>query len=501
MRWQKVVVFAAATLICLTTLSVESHADKSPYEWAMTRLDFSRDEKVDELNHFCKRIDKLAATIASDEKISAFFNINHQYALAQKKAPAPQSVAEKIEAMRDNFDAYYIKNYFAFYDMLFISNDGHVFYTLRKEDDLDQNLLQGKYKDTLLGKQLAKKPEALSFVNFHDYDPSSEAAAFFLVPISKDGIRTGYLALQLNINKINTLFTSGHELGQTGEVFLVNRDGYMLTESNFEGKTSILKRHLADKNINAKFQAVSGHRTVTDYRNKTALSAFQVFKYHDIEWLVVAKIDKDEITTEHYLAHSRYYAEKIQAHFADMKSVNIKTNHEHEAGKTVLRVDMDEFLVADNGQQLETFGISTCTGVLAAYAGKFGYLAHISSRDKLYGQSQTDLLLQMTRNIKKFRIYPYQQQDLIFVIIAPHLETISQAVESIVEQGFLLSQIRFAYVPDANSARVIYDYAENDLSVIWNMKDSNTKTHQHLHQTHNIGQFIESLIEDGDKTD
>ncbi len=501
MRWQKSVVFAAITLLCITTLTANSHADKSPYEWATTRLDFARNEKVSELTRFCQHIDKLADSVANDKKVHAFFDINLQFAEAQKNTPAPESVINKIKEMRENFNNYYISNYFAFYDMLFIANDGHVFYTLRKEDDLNENLLQGKYKDTLLGKGLAKKLDELSFVDFHSYTPSSEAAAFYLIPISKDGKRTGYLALQININKINTLFTSGRELGQTGEVFLVNRAGFMLTESNFEGQTSILNRHLANVNINAKFEAVNGHRTVTDYRGKTALSAFKVFKFHNTEWLVVAKIDKDEITTEHYLQHPRYYAEKIKEHFTEIQPVQKKPDHKHEAVKTVLRVDMDEFLVADHKQQLETFGISTCTGVLAAYPGKFGYLAHISSIDKLYGQKQTDLLHQMTRNIKKFRIYPYQQQDLIFVIIAPHLDTIAPAVESITDQGFFLSQIRFAYRPDAQSARVIYNYTDNDLSVIWNMKNSNTKPHQHLDETHNIGQFIEVLIENGNKSD
>ena len=82
--------------------------------------------------------------------------------------------------------------------------------------------------------------------------------------------------------------------------FLVNKNCYMLTDSRFYGETNILKKNLSKDNIESKFSEKKGHKTVTDYRGYRVLSSFEVVHVLNSKWLIVAKIDEDEILTEYY---------------------------------------------------------------------------------------------------------------------------------------------------------------------------------------------------------
>ena len=193
---------------------------------------------------------------------------------------------------------------------------------------------------------------------------------------------------QVNIRfrrmNLNSLFAGAEQLGETGETFLVNHQGYMLTESSFEGDSTILEKKLSNENIQAKFREKQGHRTVSDYRGFTVLTSFEVVEFMGTQWLVVAKVDEAQITTEHFMQHRKYYAEKVIHHLASLPVGRGKERFPTTDQK-IFRVDMDEFVKANHGELLETLGVSTCTAVIATYPGKFGYLAHISPLDRVYG--------------------------------------------------------------------------------------------------------------------
>ena len=58
---------------------------------------------------------------------------------------------------------------------------------------------------------------------------------------------------------------------------------------------------------------------------------------------------------------------------------------------------------------LQTLGVSTCTAVIATYPGKFGYMAHVSPLDSVYGGNVTDLVGLITKKIKTYDIYKYER--------------------------------------------------------------------------------------------
>lgn len=479
----------------LETLS--AWADKSPYDWAFIQLDYARQEKVDQLNRFTQKIHNLAKQASKDKTVASFFNMNQQYYNVCRFQKAPALLTRDIEKMRQHFNLYYIKNYFVFYDILFVDMAGSVFYTLRKETDTNIDIINSRKSLGMLQEVIASKPDHEIFIDYYEYPPSSEPAAFFIEPIFKQGVQVGWIILQCPINSLNSIFSTTDELGQTGETFLVNSKGLMLTESYFKGQSTILKERLDDRNIKAKFNEKKGHRIVTDYRNEIALSSFEVFEFLGTLWLIVAKIDKDEITTEHYKQHSKYYGDLLVKHLKTIphppSNKSTMTTH-----ATSLRVDMDEFLKAENNEILETWGVATCTALLAIVPTKFAYLAHISPKDKIYNNNNTNLLAQITKKIKSFDVYPFERREVNFIVIAPHLDGLANIISQLIKDDFFLSQINVNYNKNAKTAAVAYNYLNNDLKITWSFEHQ--KSNQVIHNTDNvinIGKVIEKIVSNG----
>jgi hypothetical protein len=474
---------------------ISALAERTPYDWANIHLDFVLQEKVEQLERFMVRVHTLAQKAAQDQVVVSFFEINSLYHNSLQSKENSESLDAKVEKARQHFNGYYIANYFIFYDILFVDMDGGVLHTLRKEKDRAMNLIDDQKSLGLLGQAVARKPNHEVFVDFYNYGPSSEPAAFFIEPVKKENVQIGWIILQCPINKLNSIFAATDDLGQSGETFLVNSQGLMLTESYFKGQSTILKEQLDDRNIKVKFSEEKGHRVVTDYRGAVALSSFELFSFLDTRWLVVAKIDKDEITTDHYKRHKRYYGDMLVKYFQQMppgpSSGISSVNH-----PSALRVDMDEFLKAENNQALETWGVSTCTALVAALPEKFAYLAHISPKDRIYDQDDTNLVSQIIKKVKSFDIYPFERRGVVFTVVAPHLKSLPNIIGQLIDNGFLLSQIRMAYNSKAHSAALVYQYDKNDLAVTWTMDElgDTPKVYHDLQDTLNVGTILEEII-------
>ena len=483
--------------VFITFLLFETSAlavQKNTFDWTFVQLDYARKEKVKSLKRFTERLHNFAKQAAKDKRIAAFFEMNRQYFNAGHDQKIPDSLSRKVKKLRKQFDQYYLSSYFAFYDIIFINNEGTAFYTIRKEMDTHVNLINEKGSIGKLGEVISQRPDHEVFIDFYNYSPSSEPAAFFVEPIFNKGIQVGWIALQCAINKLNTIFASTDELGKTGETFLVNQNGLLLTESYFKGYSTILKLHLDDRNIKPKFENEIGNRIVTDYRGAAALSSFEVFEFLGSKWLVIAKIDKNEILTEHYKRYNKYYKDRILEYIHQNPLVLSSFSPEKRYDKTV-RVDIDEFLKAEKGEVLETWGVSTCTALIATIPERFSYLAHISPKDKMYNGNETNLLKQVTKKIKGFDVYPCERQDVIFIVVAPHLDSIPNIIDQLIEDGFFLSQIKIAYNPSAKSATILSDYKNDTVIIKWiPTKDKNKVIVTDIDEIYKIDAIVEKVF-------
>ena len=466
-----------------------------PCEWAYIRLDYTRDEKVRQLQRFCDNVHELARRMSGDEVMLEFFDVSRTYHSRLRHGSVPQTFTRKMTEFQKAVEGHYFRNYLCFHDLLLVDTSGDILYSLRREADHRGNLFAGRLARTTLAQRLRQCPQEEVFVPFHYYGVSGKPAAFFIEPVRRDGRHTGWFVLQCAVNKINSLFAGVEQLGQTGEAFLVNRDGYLLTESSFEGDATILKKHLDDRNVQAKFQQQRGRMAVTDYRGFAVLTSFEVFDFLDTRWLVVAKVDEAQVVTEHFKQHRTYYADRIARHLAELAPLP-SGPAVPALEREIIRVDMDEFVRANHAERLETLGVSTCTAIIATYPGKFGYLAHVSPYDRLYGGDATNLLGHVLQKIKTFDIYKYERRRVRFIVVARHLDSMTRIVDKLVDEGFLLSQISMLYHGGADCANVAYDYCDDRIDVEWLFEAApQRRCVHHADDAQNLGTIVKQYMD------
>ncbi|MDP2109731.1 MAG: EAL domain-containing protein [Thiobacillus sp.] len=115
-----------------------------------------------------------------------------------------------------------------FHDVLLIDPAGNVVFSVRQEQDLGTSLKDGPYRDTQLAKgfELAVQTLQTQLTRFAFYAPSgNRPAAFLTVPMLENGVLIGVLALQLDLDKLESVTADRTGLGRTGETVLAQKDG------------------------------------------------------------------------------------------------------------------------------------------------------------------------------------------------------------------------------------------------------------------------------------
>ncbi|NEO85072.1 MAG: HAMP domain-containing protein [Spirulina sp. SIO3F2] len=226
-----------------------------------------------------------------------------------------------------NFDE--IVQKFGYYDLFLIDPEtGNIVYSVYKETDYATSLFNGPYQRSNLAKvveEVLDNPEqgTVRIVDFDAYRPSYAApAAFLAAPIYDGANLVGILAIQLPVEQINRVMTSGEDwqgkgLGKTGETYLVGDDQRMRSVSRFLLETpDEFKEQLRSQGTSAEtlqlmenfgttilVQAVetvaaqqalkgkTGTRVVTDYRGIPVLSSYAPLNIQGLDWVILAEMD------------------------------------------------------------------------------------------------------------------------------------------------------------------------------------------------------------------
>ncbi|MEA3283227.1 MAG: histidine kinase dimerization/phosphoacceptor domain -containing protein [Euryarchaeota archaeon] len=106
-------------------------------------------------------------------------------------------------------------------------------------------------------------------------------------PIIVDGEFSGVIFVDFDAEKIYGVATDRTGLGKTGEIYILNRDGYMITPSRFVDDT-LPKRDVDPEH----FASTSEAALYTNYHGVNVLRAYAPIPAMD--WCLVAEIDEEE---------------------------------------------------------------------------------------------------------------------------------------------------------------------------------------------------------------
>jgi len=201
-------------------------------------------------------------------------------------------------------------------DLYFISPHGALVFTLDHEKDFGTNLITGPWKDTGLARAVAPLlhdavPGVMSFSDYTHYAPADNRSAAFLAIAVFDTDKQlflGVLAVKLPSSLISLRMQDRTGLGESGESFMVGKDGWMLSDSRFEKESTVLSKQLKTQAVGRVLSGQSGFGYYPDYRGIDALVAFKPLRpFGDAvalgehpQWGVIAKIDEAEVYAEFY---------------------------------------------------------------------------------------------------------------------------------------------------------------------------------------------------------
>lgn len=189
---------------------------------------------------------------------------------------------------------------FGYYDVFLIDPEGLVVYSVTKEVDFATNLLTGPYKDTGLAEAAlqaleSRDPDQAFLTDYMAYPPSyDEPAAFIAAPVMRDRKTVGALVFQMPISRIDEVMSSAAGLGETGETYLVGKDGLMRSNSRFEDTSSILRVRVDSEAVRSVFEGKTGQGLIEDYRGESVLSAWEPLNLVNLDYALIAEVDQEE---------------------------------------------------------------------------------------------------------------------------------------------------------------------------------------------------------------
>lgn len=129
------------------------------------------------------------------------------------------------------------------------------------------------------------------------------AAMAFSIPVTdnKTGKFLGVIVDRSKLDKLNNITTCRTGLGKTGEIYIINKDGYMITPSRFT-KDTFLKQRVDTEITRESFQGLKIFSAqeykyipflYTNYRGVRVLGLHEHIR--QMPWILIAEIDEKEV--------------------------------------------------------------------------------------------------------------------------------------------------------------------------------------------------------------
>src|SRR6056297_616844 len=221
------------------------------------------------------------------------------------KMKLEEAIVPTLEGRRNDYFTEYIDEY-GYYDLFLIHPEGEIFYSVAKEADFGTNIIDGQFADSSLGEAVREAIDTrdFGFGDFSPYEPSGgEPASFIAKPMINAGEVELLVALQMPLDRVNSIMQDRTGMGETGESYLVGPEKLMRSDSfldpeNRSVTASFARPATGSVDTEAANSALAGKadaKIITDYNGNPVLSAFAPVDVYDTQWALMSEIDEAEV--------------------------------------------------------------------------------------------------------------------------------------------------------------------------------------------------------------
>lgn len=195
-----------------------------------------------------------------------------------------------------------IKERYCYEDLLLISKEGRVVYTVNQGSDLGEDLQKGDLKDSPLSRIFQSALKGVSVQDFEPYTPDQgKYRAFVGAPVFKGKQLLGVVALKLSPEPFNLIMHCREGMGRTGETYLVGKSGggiALRTDMIATGEKGFVYKtgHTISKPYTeAALSGRSGTGVFTDCLGNLVLVSFDPLQIEGLNWAIISKMNLEEV--------------------------------------------------------------------------------------------------------------------------------------------------------------------------------------------------------------
>jgi len=210
-----------------------------------------------------------------------------------------ESMYKFLEEERYGKSLNQLKEEYGYYDLLLVTKDGNIVYTLNKESDRGKNLLIGELENTGLGKCFQKSMKEVVIQDFESYPPSGNKHICFIgAPILQYDDTVGAVIIKLNNNPINTIVHRRKGMGRSGESYIVGKDNNKIAyRSDRVVKEGKIGEEKSGDDIQKALANESGEIIKIDNFGMMRISVYDPLKISGLNWGIITAMDLEEVIT------------------------------------------------------------------------------------------------------------------------------------------------------------------------------------------------------------
>ncbi len=189
-----------------------------------------------------------------------------------------------------------------YYDLFLIEPNGIIFFSITHEADYRTNIINGKFRNSPLASAVndAIKGKKYAFGDIALYEPSNYApAAFQAMPLlNQNGDLEMIVALQIDINQINSIAHAVSQIEQGMETYFVGSDRRMRSDSllnpeEYSVAASFTKdHHVKTIPVSEGLNGKNGFFRGDNYLNDQSLTVYTPIELGSTRWVMVSDMNE-----------------------------------------------------------------------------------------------------------------------------------------------------------------------------------------------------------------
>jgi signal transduction histidine kinase len=272
-------IFTLFTVVFYSYFNTKKAITKQVYD----RLTSLRIEKKNQIERFFSDRIHEADLLSNTNQVILLIN--------SEKEDTSECMKLVNQVLNNDFVNYFIENQY-FSSISFIDTNLNIINIDFNKEKTEIDFCNNNFK---LKKRLTDSVEIIDF-DINDTIKNNFPIVTIIHPVSSENLKIGYIVFGISFAAINSIMLEENQfktLGETGEIYLVGNDFLFRSSSRFENFKDF-KNKIKTKGVINALADKTETEIITDYRGEKVLSSYSKLNLKNLDWVILAEIDKKE---------------------------------------------------------------------------------------------------------------------------------------------------------------------------------------------------------------